>query len=148
MGTGTLALAFACQQGGLILYCVGMMGIAAWNVLAVDRLLSCLKYIIIPEEEEQQQHHHHVLDASRGREHATAWELQHDSDNDDDDYDYEVIRSRMMQVPQQQHGPSARDFYIGTSCVVCVWRCRSTSARCHVCLAALGYNCGLHCGCH
>lgn len=42
MGTGCLALPFACQQGGLVLYCIGMIAIGAWNLLCINRLLKCL----------------------------------------------------------------------------------------------------------
>lgn len=42
MGTGCLALAYAAQQGGLILYIVGVVAIAAWNVVCIDRLDRCL----------------------------------------------------------------------------------------------------------
>ena len=38
MGTGTLALPFAAQQGGLFLNSVGLFGIAVWNLYSVDRL--------------------------------------------------------------------------------------------------------------
>lgn len=43
MGTGTLALPFAAQQGGLLLNTVGLLGIAAWNLYAVQRLLQSLR---------------------------------------------------------------------------------------------------------
>lgn len=42
MGTGILALPYACQQGGLVLYSVGMIAIGAWNVFCVSRLVKCL----------------------------------------------------------------------------------------------------------
>lgn len=42
MGTGCLALPFACQQGGLVVYCLGMIAIGAWNVFCVSRLVKCL----------------------------------------------------------------------------------------------------------
>jgi amino acid permease len=38
MGTGCLALPFAAQQGGLLLFIFGTYGIAAWNCYAVQRL--------------------------------------------------------------------------------------------------------------
>jgi amino acid permease len=38
MGTGCLALPFAVQQGGLLLFIFGTYGIAAWNCYAVQRL--------------------------------------------------------------------------------------------------------------
>jgi len=45
MGTGTLALAFACQQGGIVLFTATLFAVAAWNAYAVHRLLACLQYI-------------------------------------------------------------------------------------------------------
>jgi solute carrier family 36 (proton-coupled amino acid transporter) len=42
MGTGILALPYACQQGGLVLYSFGMIAIGAWNVFCVSRLVKCL----------------------------------------------------------------------------------------------------------
>jgi amino acid permease len=45
MGTGCLALPFAAQQGGIVLFCLGMVAIAAWNVYAVQRLVQCLHYV-------------------------------------------------------------------------------------------------------
>jgi amino acid permease len=45
MGTGCLALPFAAQQGGIILFCLGMVAIAVWNVYAVQRLVQCLHYV-------------------------------------------------------------------------------------------------------
>jgi amino acid permease len=45
MGTGCLGLAFACQQGGIILYSIGLLAIGAWNTYAVQRLCACLDYI-------------------------------------------------------------------------------------------------------
>ncbi len=41
MGTGCLALPFACQQGGIVLYVAGVALIALWNVYAVERLCRC-----------------------------------------------------------------------------------------------------------
>lgn len=41
MGTGCLALPFACQQGGIVLYTLGVACIALWNVYAVERLCRC-----------------------------------------------------------------------------------------------------------
>jgi amino acid permease len=42
---GVLALSFACQQGGSILFCLGLPAIALWNVYAVHRLVLCLALI-------------------------------------------------------------------------------------------------------
>jgi amino acid permease len=45
MGTGTLALPFACQQGGLLLHTVGLVFIAGWNFYSVHRLCQALVYL-------------------------------------------------------------------------------------------------------
>lgn len=42
MGTGTLALPFACQEGGLVLHTLGLLGVAGWNVYSVHRLCQAL----------------------------------------------------------------------------------------------------------
>jgi amino acid permease len=42
MGTGTLALPFACQEGGLVLHTLGLLGIAGWNLYSVHRLCQAL----------------------------------------------------------------------------------------------------------
>ena len=55
MGTGCLALAYGCQQGGVVVYCLGLVAIAAWNVYAVDRLVRCRKYLI---RWARLEHHH------------------------------------------------------------------------------------------
>jgi len=47
MGTGTLALAFACQQGGLVLFIAGLLLIAAWNVYSVYRLIQCRQLLLM-----------------------------------------------------------------------------------------------------
>ena len=46
MGTGCLALPFAAQQGGLLLYTFGALGIALWNAFASKRLLDCLEVLV------------------------------------------------------------------------------------------------------
>lgn len=43
MGTGTLALPFAAQKGGLILNIFGLIGIAIWNIYSVQRLCAALQ---------------------------------------------------------------------------------------------------------
>jgi hypothetical protein len=45
MGTGTLALPFAAQQGGLLLHTIGLLGIAGWNLYSVNRLCQSLQYL-------------------------------------------------------------------------------------------------------
>ena len=61
MGTGCLALPFACQQGGLVLFGVGLGGVALWNVYSVQRLIACLDYLPVDaaenraEEQESQE---------------------------------------------------------------------------------------------
>jgi hypothetical protein len=49
-GTGILALPFACQQGGLILFVFGTVFIAAWNVFGLSRLCDCLQLLIQVEK--------------------------------------------------------------------------------------------------
>lgn len=45
MGTGCLALPFACQQGGIVLFAAGLFAVGAWNVYSVQRLVRCLSYL-------------------------------------------------------------------------------------------------------
>jgi amino acid permease len=45
MGTGCLALPFAAQQGGLLLFIFGTYGIAAWNCYAVQRLCQSKEHV-------------------------------------------------------------------------------------------------------
>jgi amino acid permease len=53
MGTGVLALSFACQQGGWILFSTGLLVVAAWNVYATQRLCQCLHYMPTDEDEKR-----------------------------------------------------------------------------------------------
>jgi amino acid permease len=55
MGTGCLALPFAAQQGGLLLFIIGTLGIALWNAYALKRLLDCLELLLVktPTQDEQ-----------------------------------------------------------------------------------------------
>eukprot|EP00934_Nitzschia_sp_Nitz4_P007448 Nitzschia sp. Nitz4//scaffold185_size43419//26709//28262//NITZ4_007304-RA/size43419-processed-gene-0.82-mRNA-1//-1//CDS//3329539718//7438//frame0 len=41
MGTGCLALPYAAQKGGILLYVAGLLAIALWNVYASQRLAKC-----------------------------------------------------------------------------------------------------------
>lgn len=45
MGTGTLALPFAAQKGGLVFNMVGLGVIVVWNYCSADCLLRCLDYL-------------------------------------------------------------------------------------------------------
>jgi amino acid permease len=45
LGTGCLALPYACQQGGIILYVIGLIFIAIWNYIVMFLLIDCLRYI-------------------------------------------------------------------------------------------------------
>jgi hypothetical protein len=45
MGTGTLALPFAAQQGGLVFNAIGLGVIVVWNYYSADCLLRCLDYL-------------------------------------------------------------------------------------------------------
>jgi hypothetical protein len=44
-GTGCLALPYACQNGGSVMFVLGLVAVAAWNVYGVNRLVNCLKLI-------------------------------------------------------------------------------------------------------
>ena len=46
-GTGILALPFACKEGGLVLFVVGTVGIAVWNVFCLKRLCDCLDLLLM-----------------------------------------------------------------------------------------------------
>jgi amino acid permease len=76
MGTGCLALPFAAQQGGLLLFIFGTYGIAVWNCYAVQRLCQSSHKIhpvgpLSPSK--------HALPAS-----ATRTTQDHDSNVEDD----------------------------------------------------------------
>jgi hypothetical protein len=45
MGTGTLALPFAAQKGGLVFNMIGLGVIVVWNYYSADCLLGCLDFI-------------------------------------------------------------------------------------------------------
>ena len=45
MGTGTLALPYAARQGGVVLFVLGLIAIAVWNIYAVQRLCDCLELL-------------------------------------------------------------------------------------------------------
>ena len=49
MGSATVGLPFACHNGGCIVYCTGMIAIAIWNAISVQRLCKCLEFL--PDEE-------------------------------------------------------------------------------------------------
>eukprot|EP00804_Cyclotella_cryptica_P015056 CCRYP_000631-RA/>CCRYP_000631-RA protein AED:0.06 eAED:0.06 QI:187/1/1/1/0/0/3/610/412 len=51
MGTGTLALPFAAQKGGLVFNMVGLGVIVVWNYYSADCLLRCLDYL--PQKTDQ-----------------------------------------------------------------------------------------------
>jgi proton-coupled amino acid transporter len=55
MGTGCLALPFAAQQGGLLLYIFGALGIALWNAFASKRLLDCLELLLAKTHTQDEQ---------------------------------------------------------------------------------------------
>ena len=62
MGTGCLALPFAAQQGGLLLYTVGTIAIAVWNVFSSKRLVDCLELlstISTKDVDDNGDDHHH-----------------------------------------------------------------------------------------
>jgi amino acid permease len=45
-GTGILALPFACQRGGLLLFVFGTIIIAMWNVFSLSKLCDCLALLL------------------------------------------------------------------------------------------------------
>lgn len=45
MGTGTLALPFAAQKGGLLFNLIGLGVVVVWNYYSADCLLRCLDYL-------------------------------------------------------------------------------------------------------
>ena len=45
MGTGTLALPFASEVGGLLFNAIGLFVIGVWNYYSADCLLRCLEYL-------------------------------------------------------------------------------------------------------
>lgn len=45
-GTGILALPYACKQGGLVLFILGMFLISIWNVYCMKQLCESLEYLI------------------------------------------------------------------------------------------------------
>jgi amino acid permease len=49
-GTGTLALPWAAQEGGLLLNTVGLYCIALWNCYSVHRLLRTLELYVVYEK--------------------------------------------------------------------------------------------------
>lgn len=48
MGTGTLALPFASEVGGLLFNAIGLFAIGAWNYYSANCLLRCLEYLPPP----------------------------------------------------------------------------------------------------
>jgi amino acid permease len=49
LGTGCLALPYACRQGGILAYLMTLSCVAVWNLYAVHRLIGCLHYCSMPE---------------------------------------------------------------------------------------------------
>ena len=45
MGTGTLALPFAAEKGGLLFNAIGLFLIGLWNYYSANCLLRCLEYL-------------------------------------------------------------------------------------------------------
>ena len=52
MGTGTLALPYAAQQGGLVFNMIGLGVIVVWNYYSADCLLRCLDNLPLPRHNE------------------------------------------------------------------------------------------------
>lgn len=95
MGSGCLGLAFACQQGGMVLFVTGLIAVAAWNAVCVLRLVQCLAYI--PE------HHQNPLPEERGREHATT--KLYLSDDEEDEISVEGEAADDLGLLLTQHPP-------------------------------------------
>jgi amino acid permease len=55
MGTGCLALPYACQQGGIVLFVLGLLVIAFWNVVAMHQLIDCLSYLPVRREQHRRR---------------------------------------------------------------------------------------------
>ena len=51
-----MALPFACQQGGWLLFVCGLVGIGAWNTYSIQRLILCLQLIPSDEDYETEIH--------------------------------------------------------------------------------------------
>ena len=58
MGSGCLALPYAAQQGGLLLFIFGTFSIAVWNMYSVTRLCQCGDITRVSKH--HHQHHHHA----------------------------------------------------------------------------------------
>lgn len=56
MGTGCLALSYACQQGGLLVFLIGIVAIMIWNVVAVQRLVLCAHYLPTDDMNDDDDH--------------------------------------------------------------------------------------------
>ena len=61
MGTGCLALPYAAQQGGLLLFIFGTFGIALWSMYAVARLCRCgnITHVSSFHHKDNNDHHPH-----------------------------------------------------------------------------------------
>jgi len=51
IGTGTLALPYACSEGGLLFSVIGLILLSLWNYNAVHRLIKCAELIQIYEQD-------------------------------------------------------------------------------------------------
>ena len=94
MGTGCLALPYACQQGGIVLYVVGLILIAVWNYIVMYLLIDCQQYI--PSRSSIQQEQQRRTEQLR-----TEIEIDNDDINVSDASD---IKNTKMEI-QPQHPP-------------------------------------------
>jgi amino acid permease len=100
MGTGCLALPFAAQQGGILLHVVGLLGLGIWNVVTVQKLISCHDIILKLQQQQQQQQQQQRAATFVSHTNATGSlhknKIATDDHNDDDNsYDGDVDDERM-----------------------------------------------------
>ena len=73
MGTGCLALTFACQQSGILVYSIGSILIASWNLMSVQRLVKCRQHITNQQRQQQQQSSSSSVTKKRPPPEGTSW---------------------------------------------------------------------------
>mmetsp|Transcript_14921 Transcript_14921/g.28492 ORF Transcript_14921/g.28492 Transcript_14921/m.28492 type:complete len:440 (-) Transcript_14921:107-1426(-) len=58
-GTGCLALPYAAQSGGVLVFGIGLLFLGLWNLYAVERLVRCRAYLVeavrVGEEEQEEE---------------------------------------------------------------------------------------------
>jgi amino acid permease len=123
MGTGCLALPYSCQNSGILLYCLGMIFIAIWNIYCVYLLNDCYNYTKFinlvfynsnstrscHHSTEQQQQHNYIDYFADNENHLTMTDdyfpSKHKSDsfcnndNDDNDNDKHMDKNEISSIP-------------------------------------------------